>query len=145
MTAFHQPDDVARSDHSRLDHPVVPTAASGFDHAIDHRRIAETVAQFPAGLATLTDFDQSRAGACLMCADCRKACPRGLPVNDLMRIRMYCEEYGWPEHARSEFALLGKDVAALASGCGDCTRCAEVCPVRLASAESVRRVASLMA
>lgn len=88
---------------------------------------------------------QSRAGACLMCGDCNKVCPQGLPVSDLMRFRMYHEEYGWPDHARAEFARLGLDAARLTASCGDCTVCRGVCPVALAGPDNVRHAASLMA
>ncbi|HOW19298.1 MAG TPA: 4Fe-4S dicluster domain-containing protein, partial [Phycisphaerae bacterium] len=76
---------------------------------------------------------------------CARACPNGVPVNDLMRIRMYHEEYGWPDHARSEFRALGGDLAALTARCGDCTACAAACPVKLASAQNVQRIAVMFA
>lgn len=91
------------------------------------------------------DFFLNRSQACLMCASCRKTCPKALPVNDLMRVRMYHDEYGWPDHARDEFDRLGIGAAQLASACGDCTTCTQVCPVGLASASTVRQVARLFA
>lgn len=99
----------------------------------------------PAEKRAAAEFHESRAGACLMCADCAKVCPNRVPVNDLMRIRMYHDEYGWQDHARSEFHGLGDGLAALTARCGDCTACAEVCPVRLASPQNVQRIASLFA
>ncbi len=91
------------------------------------------------------DFFESRPQACLMCANCRKVCPQGLPVNDLMRVRMYNDEYGWADHARSEFGMLGLDAKRLASACGDCTTCTQVCPIGLAGAGTVRHVAEMFA
>lgn len=88
-------------------------------------------------------FLGDRPQACLMCANCRKVCPQGLPVNDLMRICMYNDEYGWPDHARSEFGMLGLDAKRLASACGDCTTCTQVCPIGLAGADTVRHVAEM--
>lgn len=102
-------------------------------------------ASSPAERQTAAEFHESRAGACLMCGDCRKACPRGVPVNDLMRIRMYRDEYGWLDHARDEFALLGPHVRDLVAGCGDCTACARACPVGLAGAGAVRRIVEAVA
>jgi predicted aldo/keto reductase-like oxidoreductase len=99
----------------------------------------------PSEKQAAAEFHESRSGACLMCANCAKACPNGVPVNDLMRIRMYHDEYGWPDHARAEFHALGEGIAALTARCGDCTICAQACPVKLASAQNVRRVASLFA
>ncbi|MGQ9650929.1 MAG: aldo/keto reductase [Phycisphaerae bacterium] len=89
------------------------------------------------------DFFDGRPQACLMCANCRKVCPRKLPVNDLVRIRMYNDEYGWPDHAGSEFARLGLDAKSLALACGDCTTCAQACPIGLARAGIVRDVAKI--
>ncbi len=91
------------------------------------------------------EFFDGRSGVCLMCASCAKACPNGVPVNDLMRVRMYHDEYGWPDHARSEFRALGGDLSALTARCGDCTACAEACPVRLANAATVRRIVATFA
>lgn len=90
-------------------------------------------------------FRDSRSQACLMCADCTKACPAGVPVNDLMRIAMYHDEYGWLDHARSEYGLLPAGAAALAAQCGDCHACTDACPRGLASAAGVRRVTELFA
>jgi predicted aldo/keto reductase-like oxidoreductase len=91
------------------------------------------------------DFQDSLASTCRMCAECTKVCPQGLAVNDLMRFRMYHEDYGWREHARAEYAASGVDYVAAAAGCGDCSACAEVCPVKLASASTVRHAAELLA
>ena len=41
---------------------------------------------------------------CRMCGNCGKTCPKGLPVAELMRVRMYHDEDGLPDHARDEFA-----------------------------------------
>jgi len=97
----------------------------------------------PAEEKAAAAFHNSRADACLMCGDCQKVCPQALPVCDLMRIRMYHEEYGWHEHARAEFETLGLDPKHLASICGDCLTCTEQCPINLAGSRAVQKVASL--
>ncbi|MGB9624082.1 MAG: aldo/keto reductase [Phycisphaerae bacterium] len=109
--------------------------------ALDLKDIRPSAAEKHAA----AEFFDGRSGACLMCAECAKACPNGVPVNDLMRVRMYHEEYGWPDHARSEFRALGERVAALTARCGDCTACAAACPVKLANAANVRRIAAMFA
>lgn len=88
-------------------------------------------------------FQRSRGQVCLMCGNCGKACPNSVPVPELMRIRMYNDEYGWADHARSEFDMLGLDAKRLASACGDCTTCTQVCPIGLAGAGTVRHVAEM--
>lgn len=87
-------------------------------------------------------FRQSCSGDCLMCGQCALSCPKGLPVSDLMRIRSYPNEPDWQVHARAEFAALNLNPAQLATTCSDCTTCTQVCPIGLAGAKTVRKVAS---
>jgi uncharacterized protein len=91
------------------------------------------------------DFQLSRGPGCLMCSKCTGSCPQGLPVSDLMRIRMYHDIYGDIDHAQATYRELSGDVAQLASACGSCTACNRACPIGLASADKVRYVASLFA
>jgi predicted aldo/keto reductase-like oxidoreductase len=111
----------------------------------------ESPASSPAEQKAAAWFRGQRSAACLMCASCAKACPAGIPVNDLMRVRMYHDEYGWTDHARAEFRLLATstgeaiDPHKLAATCESCTRCSEACPKAHASAAQVQRIASLLA
>src|SRR5215831_15664908 len=59
------------------------------------------------------------------CNDCEGACPYGVPIADVLRTRMYAQDYGDMRLARSEYALLG----AGASACLTCTAqpCAGAC------------------
>jgi predicted aldo/keto reductase-like oxidoreductase len=59
------------------------------------------------------------------CNDCEGACPYGVPMADVLRTRMYAQDYGDMRLARSEYALLG----AGASACLTCTAqpCAGAC------------------
>lgn len=90
------------------------------------------------------EFRRSRADACLMCGDCTRACPSRLPVADLMRIRLYHDEYRWWSHARSEWGRLGLDATLAACG-SDCSACTSACPVGLAGRDTVGRVVAQMA
>src|SRR5437867_5031685 len=60
------------------------------------------------------------------CNDCEGACPYGVPIADVLRTRMYAQDYGDMRLARSEYALLGAGAAA----CLTCTAqpCAGACP-----------------
>ena len=73
---------------------------------------------------------QNVASQCVQgCNDCATACPAGVETADLMRIRMYDEDYGLPETAREEYARLAPN----GSACLSCTGapCAGSCPVGL--------------
>lgn len=60
------------------------------------------------------------------CNDCEDVCPYAVPIADVLRTRMYAQDYGDMRLARSEYALLG----AGASACLTCTAqpCAGACP-----------------
>ena len=59
------------------------------------------------------------------CNDCEDACPYGVPIADVLRARMYAQDYGDMELARREYARLG----AGASACLTCAQppCAGAC------------------
>lgn len=108
---------------------------------IDLKQIAMT----PWEKQLARDFQLACGPSCLMCGQCTASCPLRLPVNDLMRIRMYHDVHGDIDHARATYRELGGDLAQPASMCGDCDACNRACPIGLASAEKVRYVTSLFA
>src|SRR5262249_42845678 len=59
------------------------------------------------------------------CSDCEGACPYGVPIADVLRARMYAQDYGDMRLARSAYAQLG----AGASACLTCAQpaCAGAC------------------
>ncbi|MGD0201388.1 MAG: aldo/keto reductase [Bryobacteraceae bacterium] len=63
---------------------------------------------------------------CRMCGSCDGACPRGLPVSDLVRYVMYAEGYGDYRMGRSCFDALPESLRAVR--CTDCSACAVRCP-----------------
>ncbi len=60
------------------------------------------------------------------CRDCEDACPLGVPIADVLRTRMYAEDYGDLALARSELSALHRD----ASACLSCAHqaCTGACP-----------------
>jgi len=99
----------------------------------------------PAEQKAAAELRRDQAHACLMCGACNKVCPQGLPVSDLMRCRMYHEEYGWYEHARAEYAALGVDWQRATKSCADCLACTGVCPIGLAGPQTIAQIASRFA
>lgn len=64
------------------------------------------------------------------CNDCASACPLGVPIADVLRTRMYAEDYGDLELARSAYASLSSNAGA----CLSCAHraCTGACPHGLA-------------
>ena len=60
------------------------------------------------------------------CSKCDGACPFGVPIPDVLRMRMYATDYGDPRFAREEYAKLEVN----ASACLNCSGqpCANACP-----------------
>ncbi|MFK7897295.1 MAG: aldo/keto reductase [Myxococcota bacterium] len=59
------------------------------------------------------------------CGDCLDSCPAGVPIGDVLRMRMYDRDYGQPAIAAREYARLETD----ASACLGCSGlpCADAC------------------
>jgi predicted aldo/keto reductase-like oxidoreductase len=60
------------------------------------------------------------------CDACASACPYGVPISDVMRVRMYARDYGDSRLAWSEYSMLERDAAP----CLTCSAhpCAGACP-----------------
>lgn len=68
----------------------------------------------------------NRAGYCRpACNDCEGSCPRGVPIAEVLRTRMYAVDYGDPAQAREEYALLARNAQACISCDG--APCAKAC------------------
>lgn len=63
---------------------------------------------------------------CRMCGACDGACPRGLPVSDVLRYAMYATGYGQFAAARERFQMLPGAVKAVR--CAECRSCPVKCP-----------------
>jgi len=60
------------------------------------------------------------------CGACLGSCPEGVPIHDVLRHRMYFEDYGWEKVAMEGYARLGTD----ASACAECSApCLGSCPL----------------
>jgi predicted aldo/keto reductase-like oxidoreductase len=67
-----------------------------------------------------------RPYVCRMCGACDGACPRGLPVSDLVRYVTYADGYGDFQMGCGRFQALPVEVRAVR--CTDCRSCAVRCP-----------------
>jgi predicted aldo/keto reductase-like oxidoreductase len=75
---------------------------------------------------------------CRMCGACDGACPKGMPVSDVVRFVMYAEAYGQYELGRGRFAgAIGR------VRCRECGKCSVVCPNAVAVRERMNRANEL--
>ncbi|HEY3284881.1 MAG TPA: hypothetical protein VGN26_21615 [Armatimonadota bacterium] len=105
-----------------------------------YREVAGSMAKLPKQTAA-TEIGEMLAGrACVACGQCG-LCPRGIAVADILRFRMYSEEYGWMDYGREQYASLAPHQRA--NNCQDCDLCVEGCgnriniPQRLAEAHAI--------
>jgi predicted aldo/keto reductase-like oxidoreductase len=78
--------------------------------------------------AVLRSYDDAIAGSYCPphCGVCLDSCSEGLAVNDVLRFRMYFEDYGWEKRGMQQYAQLGRN----ASACIGCAApCTGSCPV----------------
>ena len=88
-------------------------------------------------VALLEEYDRAVAGThCLPhCGVCLGSCPEGVPIADVLRHRMYFEDYGTEKRAMQEYARLEVD----ASACASCPApCAGACPYGIDIASRTR-------
>jgi len=90
--------------------------------------ITKAMAGLPRKIASTEIGEQLAGRVCVACGQCGK-CPQGIPVADILRFRMYSEEYGWVDYGRRQYAALPAD--KLASNCTNCGECLQGCGNRL--------------
>jgi len=105
----------------------------------------------PPGRAELRLLERYEASAATLqcrsaCRACATACPEGAPIGELLRLRMYAEDYGDPALARREAAALSAAGLRL-DACLGCTHhaCRGACPFGLELPALAPRGAALAA
>ena len=88
-------------------------------------------------------LERIRPDYCSMCGRCDGACPKGLPVADVLRYLTYAEGYGQFGLGREHFLNLPK--AQRDVRCSDCASCAVRCPEGVEVARRVARAQALFA
>lgn len=63
---------------------------------------------------------------CRLCETCMPSCPKGIPIPDIQRFRMYYKNYGHQLDARELYATV--DPGHCASACDGCGACEAACP-----------------
>ncbi len=81
----------------------------------------------PADAGILERYDREIRGSYCSphCGACLDSCPEGIAIHDVLRHRMYFENYGWEKEAMRLYARLERNAAA----CVSCSApCAGSCP-----------------
>jgi predicted aldo/keto reductase-like oxidoreductase len=91
--------------------------------------------------AVLARYEASEGGQqCRYgCDDCAASCPAGVAIPEVLRTRMYAEDYGHEAIARREYGALEANAAACLACSGE--PCATACPHGLAIPELTKRTA----
>jgi hypothetical protein len=114
---------------------------------IDEYIYASGTALRPTDVALLHRYDELTAGDYCQphCGACLDSCTYELPINDILRYRMYFKDYGWEKEGMRLYAKLERSAAACV-GCG--APCANTCPIGVPIQEKMldaHRVLSLPA
>ncbi len=83
-----------------------------------------------ADVALLRRYDELTAGDYCQphCGRCLDSCAYDLPINDVLRYRMYFKDYGWEKEGMRLYARLERNAAA----CLGCSApCANTCPIEV--------------
>ncbi|MFQ5427167.1 MAG: aldo/keto reductase, partial [Gaiellales bacterium] len=96
-----------------------------------------------ADVGALEEYDRQILGSYCSphCGACLDSCPEGLPIHDVLRHRMYFEDYGWEKEGMRLYAQLG----ANASACTGCRApCLGVCPAGIPIQERMQGAHELL-
>jgi aryl-alcohol dehydrogenase-like predicted oxidoreductase len=88
-------------------------------------------------------LERIRPDYCSMCGECDGACPKGLPVADVLRYLTYAEGYGQFALGREHFLALPARLRDVR--CADCATCAVVCPQGVEVARRLHQAQQLFA
>jgi len=88
-------------------------------------------------------FEQFGPDYCRMCGRCEGTCSKGLPIPEILRCRMYAEDYGQFAMGRGKFLELPPGLRG--GSCSDCSGCSVRCAYGLNVAEKVRHTHQLLA
>lgn len=129
-----------------LKNPNVSCAIVGMGTVQDVMEDCAVVTQkFRAEHERLLDGYAALATAdyCRMCETCLSVCPAGVRIPDILRYRMYYQNYGHCRDARELYASLPAEQGVAA--CTGCRRCEQVCPAHLAIVEKLQSAHTLLA
>lgn len=130
-----------------LQNPNVTAAVCGFNEPQD---VVEDFEGYLGGKLTTSHEDLLKRyytlatrDYCRLCETCVPTCPKGIPIPDIQRYRMYYKNYGHTLDAREYYAAL--DPARCASACDGCGACEVACPSGVAIINNLQDAHKLLA
>jgi len=113
-----------------LSNPNVSCAVISFfePQHVDEYLFASGKALTPEDVSILEKYDRQILGSYCAphCGACLDSCSEGLPVHDVLRHRMYFEDYGWEKEGIRLYSQLQKNAAV----CESCSApCLGACPI----------------
>jgi hypothetical protein len=113
-----------------LSNPQVSCLVVSFSEPqhVDEYLWASGQALTPQDVSLLRRYDAAIAGTYCVphCGACLDRCPEGLSIPDILRHRMYFEDYGWEKEGMRLYARLERQASVCASCSAPCTG---ACPV----------------
>jgi predicted aldo/keto reductase-like oxidoreductase len=128
-----------------LSNPAVSCAVISFfeDQHVDEYLYASGRGLDLRDLAILEKYDRSILGSYCSphCGACLDRCPERIAIHDVLRYRMYFEDYGWQKDAMQLYARLERS----ASVCETCPApCLGSCPVGIPIQERTAKAHELL-
>jgi aryl-alcohol dehydrogenase-like predicted oxidoreductase len=113
-----------------------------FQHVDEYLR-ASGAKLAPEDVAILDEYDRQILGSYCAphCGECLGACPEELAIHDVLRQRMYFEDYGHEKEAIRLYGQLAKNASVCASCSGPCLG---ACPIGVAIPERMRGAHDLL-
>jgi len=124
-----------------LQNPDVSACAVGMDtvqqvvedvEAVTSREITSVQKELLEDYAQLAEKNY-----CRLCETCTPHCPKGIPVPDILRFRMYYDNYGHKEYAMSLYNELPDHKKV--TECDECGICEKHCPYNLSIVEKLNQ------
>lgn len=130
-----------------LQNPNISAAVCGFNEPQD---VVEDFEGYQGGKLTAFHEDLLKRyytlatnDYCRLCETCVPSCPKGIPIPDIQRFRMYYKNYGHTRDAKEYYAGINPEVNA--SACDACGVCEGKCPSGVAIVDCLRDAHKLLA
>jgi hypothetical protein len=128
-----------------LSNPDVSCAVISFfkQQHVDEYLYASGKNPTASDVAALEKYDRQILGSYCAphCGACLESCPEGLPIHDVLRHRMYFEDYGWEKEGMRLYSELSKN----ASACAGCSApCLGSCPTGIPIPERMSEAHELL-